>query len=491
MDRIRRICSRRLWLLLVVVGLSVSIFGTAYHWIRPHFDPGISEPLPMLADHPPPAAPPSLTVQGLQAAPPCAGLPQPLPVDPSAHWLQPLDFRIQNVLATAFPLSEAEMDAAANLPRSDGPALGPAATSRPAEAKPGRAPQAEQQPALVARSPAGPAALPPAGGDKADNAPAPELLEEPAVPPATDSTPVASEPAVRGPQMEAIAEDADRHSRRGFELAGRNAFFAARAEFVTALRLVADGLDTAQRMPSHQQALTAGLTALRECDEFIPRGARLDSDLPVAAIIAGHRTPILRNAQPVPVSALEALRSYFTYAQEQLAVAAGTEVAASMALHGLGKIHTALSGQKSAALVAGESKAMTFFQAALQVFPQNYMASNELGVLLARCGRHAEARLALEHSLSLYRTSSGWHNLSVVYRELNLEDRSQRAERLAQLAQREEVVKSGPARVGGAAVDWVDSQSFAQAFAASPAAQEPLPARSAQSFSGSNLPLRK
>ena len=47
----------------------------------------------------------------------------------------------------------------------------------------------------------------------------------------------------RSEQMEQIARQADRQTRHGLELAGRGAYFAARSEFVAALRLIAEGLD--------------------------------------------------------------------------------------------------------------------------------------------------------------------------------------------------------------------------------------------------------
>ena len=51
----------------------------------------------------------------------------------------------------------------------------------------------------------------------------------------------------RSEQLEQVAQQADRQTRHGFELAGRGAYFAARSEFIGALRLVAEGLDTEQK----------------------------------------------------------------------------------------------------------------------------------------------------------------------------------------------------------------------------------------------------
>ena len=82
-----------------------------------------------------------------------------------------------------------------------------------------------------------------------------------------------------------IARQADSHTRHGFELAGRQAFFAARAEFVSALRLVCEGLDNEHRTTIHSRSLSAGLAAVKEAEEFLPR-TRLEAELDLQVIIA-------------------------------------------------------------------------------------------------------------------------------------------------------------------------------------------------------------
>jgi tetratricopeptide (TPR) repeat protein len=211
-----------------------------------------------------------------------------------------------------------------------------------------------------------------------------------------------------------------------------------------------------------------------EAKDFLPPRDRTDADVKVAEIVARHRTPVLKGAAE-GVSAMEALKCYFTFAQEQLAVAVGKEIAGSMALHGLGKLHSALAERNEARMPAAESKAMTFYQAALLVDPMNYMASNDLGVLMARSGYYAEARVALEQSVSVHAQAAGWQNLAQVYRRLGDNDRAARAESLVQVAQRAE----GAARKQQTAgqVQWVDPQAFSQTFAQRPDAREPLPVR--------------
>ena len=82
---------------------------------------------------------------------------------------------------------------------------------------------------------------------------------------------------VRSEQLESIARQADQQTRHGFELAGRGAYFAARSEFIAALRLVAQGLDTDGQTKIHGKSLAAGLTALKEAEDFIPGGSKIGS----------------------------------------------------------------------------------------------------------------------------------------------------------------------------------------------------------------------
>jgi tetratricopeptide (TPR) repeat protein len=305
----------------------------------------------------------------------------------------------------------------------------------------------------------------------------------------------------RSEQMEQIARQADRQTRHGLELAGRGAYFAARSEFFAALRLIAEGLDAehagtaagkgdsprcAQRgtvpFSGHGRALEAALLAMQEAEDFLPGGPRPDSDRDLSGVIAGHSTPVLKGvadgATPmtagngdspqhaprgtVPVSGLTALRSYFTFAQEQFAAAAGREVAGSMALRALGKLHEALAEKKAAAEPAAASKAMVFYQAALLVDPKNYMAANDLGVLLARCGNTADARTTLEYSLSLSPQPTTWHNLAVVYRQLGQPALADRAGRwAAALEQAELARRNSRPEIARRTIHWVDTETFA------------------------------
>jgi tetratricopeptide (TPR) repeat protein len=269
----------------------------------------------------------------------------------------------------------------------------------------------------------------------------------------------------RSEQMESIARQADQQTRHGLELAGRGAYYAARAEFIAALRLVAQGLDTEKHTTIHSKSLVAGLTALKEADDFIPGGARLEADLDLPGIIAGHSTTVLKDVDASSITPLKAIKSYFSFAQEQLAEAAGSEVSGSMALRAMGKLHEELAASKGAGIKAGGTKAMVFYQASLLVFPRNYMAANDLGVLLARNGNYQDACKMLEHSLSISRQSTIWNNLVVVYTRLGRNDMAQQARQQALIAgQAEQARRQNMIAASNDQVHWVDENAFAQSY---------------------------
>ncbi len=303
-------------------------------------------------------------------------------------------------------------------------------------------------------------AEPPDAAPAATAEPVPAAETEASVPP--PAVAIYAPPAVpanRSAQLEQMARQADRHTRRGFALAERGAYFAARSQFIQALRLVAEGLDAELRTDKHSRALVAGLTAIRESDDFRTEAAWSPSGRSLAEIVARHETPLFGGGEPLPSTALDATKCYLSFAQEQLAASVAEEVAGSMALYALGKLHAVLAGKQSREFTAPGPKAVTFFQAALLVIPQNHLASNDLGVLFANGEHYQDAYRALVHSLSIQPQSTGWHNLAVVLRQLGRPEAAQRAEHLATAA-RQNALRKGGSSPG--AVHMVDPQTFAR-----------------------------
>jgi len=399
-------------------------------------------------------------------------LDQPMESAPASVVPQPQRIPSPQVVQTEFAAEEAEEDTDAcatlapcpELLNADGEHLRPLGQDEAAPQPPrDEPPAAPAQPPPPAPPPAVPLAAPDvAAAPDAQSTPEQSPWIEPPTVAAPAPVAVAAAPAARSQQLERIAQEADRKTRHAFELAGRGAQFAARAEFIAALRMVAQGLDQERNTAAHSRALAAGLTALKEADDFLPRGARLEADLDLPALIAGHRTPALKDRPADAVAPVACLRSYLSFAQAQLAAGCDAEIAGSMALHGLGKLYTSFAEGKAPQVSAAEAKAVAFFQAAVLVCPENHLAANELGVLLARCGNLPDAQRMLEHSIALQQHPAVWRNLATVYEQAGWSEWAQYAAQQSQIAAQAEALRGvAAASWAGQPVRWVEPSQFA------------------------------
>ena len=109
--------------------------------------------------------------------------------------------------------------------------------------------------------------------------------------------------------MAAVAVQADERIRRGVRLAERSAFYSARAEFVAAMQLVAQASDAQQDTRLYTNSLISGLTALREASVFVRADAG-NGAMDLKRVIAGHKTPVLKNAAAEELVATMAAQRY-------------------------------------------------------------------------------------------------------------------------------------------------------------------------------------
>ncbi|HVA47856.1 MAG TPA: hypothetical protein VNH11_15920 [Pirellulales bacterium] len=288
--------------------------------------------------------------------------------------------------------------------------------------------------------------------------------------------PVAPRRAPRSRAMQAVNQQAERLIRHGYYLGQRGALYSARAEFIQALRTVSQALDVEFATREHTQALSAGLTALEEAEDFVPEGSRLETDLDVPGLISVHRTPACKAIDAADLLPVVVVQHYYTYAQQQLAVAAGGEEAASMALFGLGKTYITLAVEKTLSAPVAEPKAMVFHWAALAADPGNFLAANELAVLYARWGDYATARSLLQHSIAVLPHSAVWRNLAVVHQRLGEAKLAELAQREAEVAGKREA--SAPPDnprgiVASSDVQWLDAKEFASTSRTEVDAQKP------------------
>jgi tetratricopeptide (TPR) repeat protein len=259
--------------------------------------------------------------------------------------------------------------------------------------------------------------------------------------------------------MQAVAQQAQAISDRGLAMAQRGMLFAGREETIKALHLVAQALDVQEGSSVHAAALSAGLIALHEARDFAPPSGQPGGVVDVAAIALAHRTPLYKDGSAAGVSPVVAQQQYLGHAQAQLVIAAGRQPAASLVLYRLGRLQTAFAAHDAAPHTLHAPQAMVFHQAALAIDGNNYLAANELGVLLARYGQLERARDLLVKSTSIRPQVESWHNLAVIHRRLGEVELAKQAGRERDLLAR----KAGGRTSSADLVQWVDTRAFASA----------------------------
>jgi len=284
-----------------------------------------------------------------------------------------------------------------------------------------------------------------------------------ASPKATPAAPAAVGAVGVSPQVyEQVSRHAVQHIAKGFELADRRMFYAARREFHRALEVIAQALDLHESTQRHTTALVNGLRAMDEASDFQNRA--LDVDRDVREIAASHRTPVLHNLAE-PISPLAAAQQYYAYAQEQLALAVKPLQAGSAALSALGKLHHEIAREENSFVENPLARVKVFHQAALLVDVNNWHAANELAVFLVRSGHYEEARGWFQHSIAVSPQPETWHNLACLHAKLG-------EHQLAQIAQEQARRLAGidasgqPASITSPVdVQWLDPEQFASVSA--------------------------
>jgi hypothetical protein len=332
----------------------------------------------------------------------------------------------------------------------------------PVDQKPAAPPEAQPvaPPAPQVQAQAEPAAQPP---QQAQVQPA----VEPVAPPRPDAQPQPLAPPrkPRSPAVVATLARADERARHGIQLAQKGALYAARREFTTAVKLIAQANDVDNNTRDYTKAAIAGFTAMKEANDLLSPAAAM-GEIEVAALVGGHKTPILKGEELIDMPATVAAGYYYNYAKDQLAEAIGHQTVGSIALYGLGKIIIAGAGTSSNQLEY-TGPAMALYQAALLSEPQNYRAAHELGVLLAGAGQLEAARELLIASATRSPQPVIWRNLATVHTRMGEQQLAaqaqQRADALAQTNQESK----------GPNVTWVDPATFAASSAPNAELQRP------------------
>lgn len=297
-------------------------------------------------------------------------------------------------------------------------------------------------------------------------APVGPRMHEPPSPAASSAAATATPPAAArgvpsGP-MAAVNRRADQLVGEGVALAERGALYSARAQFIQALRLLAEAHDAQAGSDVRSHALRLGLTALRESRDFRPQHVSAEIGVEVKFVAATHRTPILKGENEV--SPLVATQRYLNYARAQLEIAAGNEPAASFALYGLGRIAGLATARDGSPTLGDAGQAMVYYRAALTADARNFRAANELGVLLGDNGRWDLARDMFLHGLKVTQEPAMWRNLAVAY---------ERSGQPALAAQARSRIPQGQSGNPEMRCQWLDPATFARTPSATDASTMP------------------
>lgn len=284
-------------------------------------------------------------------------------------------------------------------------------------------------------------------------------------------------------QWRAAQRRAEAQLDRALALADRGALYAARSQFRGVLETVAQAEDIVSGSDLQTTALAAAWTALEEAEDLreLTPGA---PDCPsVATIVQSHRTPVLQPPRSAEVPPHEAVDRYDAFAIDQFVRALRGRPSASHALHGLSKLYSLVGSPTVSKTPLGRGRSIALGRAAVQVHPENYLAVNDLAVLLSSDGRQEEARDLLAQTAHAARQPAVWDNLARLHERLG-------ERHLAACARAESarLAAQGPANAlvagrpvgGGLSVLWVAPEEFAgQSPRVPPAAAATAPSRPA------------
>lgn len=279
--------------------------------------------------------------------------------------------------------------------------------------------------------------------------------EAPGTRPSADRVAGSRVPSATTPPAQDVVEQRSRHHLEyGQSLARRGSTFAAREEFVQALRLITEARDMQAGNRQATSRLADGLRALTEARDFLDLDARQQLTIDLGPVMAAHRTPVARQPQAHGLRPIQALQAYYRFATTRIADAVGESSVAADTLYAMGKLQVLAADSPNSGVRPDRARAMVMFQASLAAQPGHYRSANELGVLMARNGKWPEACRLFRNSLKSCPTPEAWVNLARTHQQLGEPE-------LARLAENEYrlLLESGlPASNGSLA--WVTADQF-------------------------------
>ena len=180
------------------------------------------------------------------------------------------------------------------------------------------------------------------------------------------------------PETEIRAFDA---TRKGKALATRGAYFAAKDEFMNALRIVAQSNDRDSGNRAYSTSLSAGFKAIKESEDFATTHQTREQSRNLRLVVASHETKVIHPNQLDSLSFDKASETYCQFAQKRIEQAIGESKAGSSALFHLSRILSIAPELRKDPGVLGDNSKRAILLASLTANPANFEAANELGVL--------------------------------------------------------------------------------------------------------------
>lgn len=229
------------------------------------------------------------------------------------------------------------------------------------------------------------------------------------------------------PLSKSVAQQAAQRIEYGKALSRRGAGYSARQEFLAAMQIIANANDNSTQSNRHSDALKKALLSIKEAADFSVATPEQQIHMDVASVVETHRSNILTPDEARRLPPVQVMNRYFSSAQKQLDLAGGRNIISSEAYFCLGKLNTMLTRNQKVPSAYDTAQSVVFHQAALLSDHSHHRSANELGVLLAKNGRLAQAKVLFERSLTSKPTVRTWQNLAEAHRRLGETDLASRA----------------------------------------------------------------
>ncbi len=216
-----------------------------------------------------------------------------------------------------------------------------------------------------------------------------------------------------GPGWQAVGEELQQHVRKCEELLSRKAYLSAMQEADQAITRLVRVLDLKENRFLSEPAWAGAVQALREAQEFTSINRIATDPELFTRLIQSHETPVLKETNVAELTPLVAAQHYRAYAEQSLVAAAQGHPWFSELYYCLGRSLQSQAEANPAKSDALLHQALAYYRAAGTIDPSNATNANQLGYVLLRLDRPAEALTQLQQVVQLPNCPlETWQNLA-------------------------------------------------------------------------------